>query len=448
MWPGPALARSQAQQGSRSLGCTGVPAYNWDLRSHLISLFALLLGAAGFVAATGLLGTAVSLRAASLGFSGAVLGLVLSAYFAGFVIGTYIGPRIVRRTGHIRAFSVFAATACAAVLLHVVFVSAAWWALLRLLTGASVVGMYMVLESWLNERSTNEQRGAVFSAYQAVSLLSLGLGQYLLLVDPGSEIKPFVLTGVLLALALLPVALTRVPEPKPVRPAKLGLRHLWSVSPLGVLGTFCTALAGSLLFALGPIYALQTGMTKDGVALFMSVIIFGGAVLQWPIGRLSDAFDRRTVILYVAIGAAVLAFAAIFARGLGSPIFFAVVFLYGGAVFSLYPLCVAHAGDHVSKDQVVETASGLLLVYGLGATAGPFLGGSVMGAFGPGLFFVMLAAVLGTLAVTAAVRMWVRAAPPVSAQENFVPLARTSQSALEMLPDVAKTDDQQRPVPE
>lgn len=416
----------------------------FNLRTQLIALFALLLGTAGFVAATGLLGTAVSLRAASLGFSGNVLGIVLSAYFAGFVIGTYIGPRLIQRTGHIRAFAVFAATACAAVLLHVVFSSAVWWILLRLLTGASVVGMYMVLESWLNERSTNEQRGAVFSAYQAVALLSLGLGQYLLLVDPESGTTPFVLAGILLAVALLPIALTRVPEPRPIRPVKLGLGRLWAVSPLGLIGTFFTAVAGSLMLALGPIYGVATGMSTDEVALFISVVIFGGAILQWPIGRVSDTVDRRTVILYVAIGAAVLAMAAFLCRELAQPAFYAAVFCYGGAVFSLYPLCVAHAGDHVTSDEFVETASGLLLVYGLGATAGPSLGSSLMDILGPNIFFVMLAGVLGSLALTAAARMYLRAAPTIAEQEDFVPLARTSQSALEMLPDAAGGEDEER----
>lgn len=408
------------------------------MRTLVITLFALLLGTAIFVAATGLTATTLSLRTAALGYSGTVIGLVMGAYFAGFVAGTKLGPRIIARTGHIRAFAVFAALACAAVLGHALLASALWWALLRFITGGCVVGLYMVVESWLNERTSNERRGLIFATYQGISLLSLGLGQYLLLVGADTAVTPFIIAGTLFALGLVPIALTRLPEPAPVRPARLHLGKLWATSPLGVLGTAIAAICGGVLFSLGPIYARYTGMDTGQVAVFMSTVIFGGALLQWPIGHLSDFMDRRSIILGVALAGSLLAVAALLLHDRWLPGFYLAAFCYGGAVFSLYPLCVAHTNDHAPPDQLVTTSSGLLLTYGFGAVLGPVIGGPLLSRLGAGAFFALLAIALGGLAITALVRMFLRPPPPKDAQEPFVMLSRTSHAALEMLPDVVQ----------
>jgi MFS family permease len=406
-----------------------------------MSLLALFLGTAIFVAAGGLVATTVALRATTLGFSPEVTGLVLSAYFVGFVAGTFVGPAIIARTGHVRAFAVFAATASVAVLMHPLLLAPAWWALFRFLTGVGTVGLYMVVESWLNERAANEQRGTVFSIYQGVALTSIGLGQLLLLVNQRDPSTPFIQAGLLFALALIPVCLTRVAEPSPVRPARLYLARLWAISPLAVLGTAIAAIAGSIFFSIGPVYGRYIGMTNAEVALFISVVVFGGALLQWPIGRVSDAIDRRTAILCIAVAGSLLAGAHTFLPDGWRLESYALGFCYGGALFSLYPMCVAHAGDNAPAGELIATASGLLLVYGIGAAAGPLLGGAMIGRFGADAFFGTLGALLCSLALAALVRKLIRPAPPPEAQEPFVALARTSQSALEMLPDATKTSE-------
>lgn len=409
------------------------PAARCVVTSVVRALFALLVGASLIIAGTGLLGTALSLRADLLGFGGTVTGIVMSAYFVGYVVGTYGCPKIVMSAGHVRAFSAFAATAAAAVLLHPLLISPVAWALLRFVTGACVVGLYMVIESWLNERSTNEARGRVFAVYQVMSLVALAGGQYLILVDSASISTAFILAGALLSLGLVPVVLTRVPHPAPISAVHLDLGKLWRISPLGVAGTGVAGLANGAFFALGAVFAQRIGLDTAAVALFMSVVLLGGVALQWPIGHASDRWDRRTVIFVVSVAGASFAALATSLLEVSVPGLLASMLLYGGAAFSLYPLCVAHANDFADARDFVATASGLLLVYGIGAAVGPLIVGPMIQLFGPPAFPVFLSAMLAGLALFILVRMRARRAPPRDAQEPFVMLQRTSQSVLEMI---------------
>lgn len=402
------------------------------MTSVVVPLLALLLGTSLFVTGSGLLGTALALNATALGFSSSLTGAVMAAYFAGFVVGTYVCPKIVMRAGHVRAFSAFAATTAAAVLMHALVVSAPVWGLLRFASGVCIVGLYMVVESWLNERSTNEARGRVFAIYQVISLLALAAGQYLILLD-GAAGESFIIAGALFSVGLVPIVLTRVPHPAPITSVRLDLRGLWRISPLGVAGTLAAALTNGALFALGPVFARRAGLGTAEVALFMSLVLLGGVALQWPIGHLSDRWDRRRVILGVAaFGAAAAAFgSAVLAHSVAGLL--TTAFLYGGPAFSLYPLCVAHSNDRVEAANFVATSSGLLLIYGIGAALGPLLAGPLMQFLGPSAFLAFFAAMHAALALVVLVRMSLRAAPPLSEQERFHMLGRTSQSALEML---------------
>src|SRR5690606_6822393 len=290
------------------------------------------------ITGTGLLGTALALRAESLGFTSSLIGVVMSAYFFGYVVGTYACPKIVMSAGHVRAFSAFAATAASAVLLHPLLVDPIVWALLRFVTGACVVGLYMVIESWLNERSTNAARGRVFAFYQVISLLALAGGQYLILFDSGSISTAFIIAGALFSIGLVPVVLTRVPHPAPISSVRLDLGGLWRISPLGVAGTLVAGLANGSFFALGPVFAQRMGFSHAEVAVFMSLVMLGGVALQWPIGHASDLWDRRSIILTAALGASLSAGGAMVLVAESIPGMLAATFLYGGAAFSLYPL--------------------------------------------------------------------------------------------------------------
>ncbi len=403
------------------------------MTSTFFSLLGLFSGTGLFVVGVGLLSTALALRASALGFSDLLTGFVMAAYFVGFVVGTHVGPKIVVRAGHVRAFSAFAATAAAALLLHPLWEAAPVWALLRFITGSCVVGLYMVIESWINERSTNETRGRAFAVYQLISLTGLALGQYLIVFGGESAATPFLLSGALLSIGLVPVVLTRVTQPAPISEVKLDLRGMWRLSPLGVAGTLVSALTQSAFFTLGPVFARHVGLSRTGIALFMSLALLGGAALQWPIGHFSDRADRRTVILLAALTAAGLAAVCWWLVGQSPKLLPAVVFFYGGLASSLYPLCVAYSNDHASSADAVATASGLLLIYGIGAAIGPVLVGFTMQLQGPGAFWSYLIVMLLALVVFVLVRMRLRGPPPPETQEPFVILARTSQSALEVL---------------
>src|SRR5690606_37479085 len=319
------------------------------------------------------------------------------------------------------------------------------WGLLRFVTGACVVGLYMVIESWLNERAANETRGRIFAVYQVVSLLALAAGQYLILVGADSAHFPFVLAGALFSIGLVPVVLTRVPQPAPLAAVHLDLGGLWRISPLGVAGTFSVALCNGALLAVGPVFAQRSGFATPEVALFMSLVLLGGVLLQWPMGHLSDRWDRRTVILAVSVaGAAAAALARV--AGPERPIAtLAAMFVYGGAAFTLYPLCVSHANDFARSDTFVATASGLLLVYGLGAALGPLAAGFAMQRLGTPAFLWYLVAIHLALALFIVVRMRARATRPPEEREPFVVLVRTSPAALEMLADDQPPADADRP---
>ena len=411
------------------------------MTSTFFSLLGLFSGTGLFVIGVGLLSTALALRSAALGFSDLLTGFVMAAYFAGFVVGTRLGPKIVVRVGHVRAFSAFAATAAAALLMHPLWQAALVWALLRFVTGTCVVGLYMVIESWINERSTNEIRGRAFAVYQLISLCSLALGQWLIVVGGNASATPFLMAGALLSIGLVPVVLTRVTQPAPISEIKLDLRALWRLSPLGVAGTLVSALAQSAFFTLGPVFAHHVGFDTSSIAVFMSLALLGGAALQWPIGHFSDRVDRRIVILAVALAGAGLAGVSWWLVDVRPALLPAVVFFYGGVASCLYPLCVAYSNDHAPSTDAMATASGLLLVYGAGAAIGPVLVGLTMELDGPRAFWSYLMLMLLGLALFTLVRMRLREPPPAESHERFVMLARTSQSALEMLTPEKPADE-------
>ena len=265
------------------------------------AVLTLLIGVAVILAGSGLLGTLLGVRGQLEGMSTSMLGWIMSGYFAGFVTGTFWVPRLIRRIGHIRAFSALASLASVATLLHGLYVHPVPWLLLRFAAGLCIVGLYIAIESWLNEQTTNEERGHVFSAYMTTTLLGLGLGQLLLLTGDASRLELFALASVLLSLGLVPVAMTRVSEPQLVEAARLGLRKLYSISPLGVVGCVFSGLGAGSFWGLGPVFAAELGMDSGLVALFMALTILGGMLMMWPVGRLSDRMERRRVLAWVCV---------------------------------------------------------------------------------------------------------------------------------------------------
>ncbi|WP_119153188.1 MFS transporter [Caldimonas tepidiphila] len=407
------------------------------MQGLLIPLSSLLSGAGLLVVGVGLLFSLLGLRAGLAEFSGLVTGLIMSAYFSGYILGTYVCPAVIRHVGHIRAFAAMASLASLAStmpLLHALWVDPWFWGLLRLVTGVCLVGLYIVIESWLNTLAPSHGRGKVFAAYMAVTFVALALGQWLILVGDKLGFVPFALISVLFSFALLPITLTRVAEPVSVSPPRLGLRRLYEISPLGLAGAVVSGMLNGAFLGMGAVYAQAVGFTDAGVATFMAATILGGAVFQWPLGHFSDSHDRRHVMLSVCIGGAALALLGFFLSRGSEQALIALGIVYGGLVFALYGLSVAHVNDLIDASRLLEVTGGLLLLHGTGAAFGPTVAGALMDALGPASLMLYFALVLAALAVFAAWRIRAKPAVPESEKSGYVVMSGSSPAVLQMDP--------------
>lgn len=408
--------------------------------STLIPLSALLSGAALLLLGSGLLGTLLGVRGSIEGYGDQALGLIMSGYFLGFLLGTFIAPPAIRRMGHIRAFSFFGALLACTALLHAIWVAPLAWGLLRLGTGLAVVGLYTVIESWLNATVDGPQRGRVFAVYMAVNLGALAVGQQLLRLAPAESFALFSLVAILVCAAMLPVAATRMAQPDMLSAVRIGVRQIFRIAPAAAAGALFSGLAIGAFWGLGPVYAARLGMGVDQVAVFMTVTILGGAVLQWPVGRLSDSGDRRRTLALACIGGALAAAAATLfspAAGIG---LYALFFLYGGLSFAVYPVAVAHLLDHVAAEDLLPACSTVLLLHGVGAALSPALAGFAMAQFGMRAFPGYLALVHLLIGLYVVARLAIRQRV-AHGEAHFHPMLRTSPTAMEMLPEVEASQD-------
>jgi len=399
-----------------------------------LSVAHLLLAVLFLQAGSGLLHVLVPIRAQMEGFSTETLGLLGAAYYAGFVLGCVRVPALMRRVGHIRAFSGLAALAAAAFLVHQLLVTEWVWLGLRAMIGFSFAGLYMAVESWLNDRATGETRGQVLAAYMVTSWIAI-IGGNLIFAwsDPGSFL-PFTLASIGICLAVLPVAFTTGTAPAPAPPMRLRVGEIYAVSPVGVVGCFCVGAVNGAFWALAPIYADGLGLTTTQIGFFMSVAVLGGALTQWPLGRWSDRTDRRRVIVAACLGAA-LAAAVLALRGSEVATGILVLaLLFGTTALPLYAVCLAHANDKAPADSFVAVSSGLLTMFGIGAVLGPYLAALLMAAIGPGGVFAFTGGIHLALAGFTILRM--RRQEPVSdtAKTAFVAVPRTTQAVLPLDP--------------
>jgi MFS family permease len=356
----------------------------------LAPVSALLLSVVFLLMGNGLQGTLLPVRAQLELFSTTDIGILGSFYFTGFAAGCYFGPYVVRRVGHIRAFAAMVSLASTVALVHaLVLVPALWWPI-RAITGFCFAVLYMVIESWLNEKSTNETRGLVFSVYTIINLIMLTIGQMMMTLADPKGFPLFAISSILVSLAALPVALTTAPAPAPIASVAIRIGHLYRSSPVGFIGALVVGLANGSFWSLAQVFA-QSNSTlggASGVAIFMSIAVIAGALGQWPFGHLSDKIDRRKVIVIICIGSA--------AMGLGMSFFgqqwdngaYIFSFLFGLFAFPLYAICAAHMNDSVEAGGFVEASSGLLLLYAAGAIVGPLIASAAMRLVGPeGLYF-------------------------------------------------------------
>ena len=384
--------------------------------------WALLLGIGFIMVGNGLQGTLLGVRASLEGFEVFTTGVVMSFYFSGMLIGSILTPKLVARVGHIRVFAALASTASIAILLHSIYVNPYTWSLMRLVTGICFSGLFVVTESWLNDRASNENRGAILSVYMVVVTLGMGSGQFLLNVADPASTDLFILISVIISFALVPILLTARPAPAFDQGESMSIFALYKVSPLAVISNALTGAAHGTAFGLGAVYGLQKGFDNSLVALFMASFLWGGFLLQWPIGRLSDKYGRRGVMLLNAIVAVILCLLAAVWDTTSSS-YIPLIVIVGGSVMPMYSLCIAYASDRLSPEQIVSASGAMVMASGIGLSTGPILVAFAMSRFGPDVYFVGMASAFVAIILAVLNSMRYREVTPEDVEDQSPMLA-------------------------
>ncbi len=404
---------------------------------RLAPIAPVLLGVIFAQAALGVMTPLIPLLLLRFGVSDTLIGIVASAYFVGFLGGALTADRIVARVGHIRAFAVFAAAAADAALL-MVFAHAAWeMALLRLLIGYACSGMFLVAESWLNDRADAASRGRTFAAYLVASWGASAAGPLALNVVVASPLM-FVLVGVAFAAAVLPMALTVQANPQVRARAHMSLSELYRVSPVGVACAVASGVINSSYYSLAPVYLRDLGFGPRSVAAFASVAMVAALLVQVPVGALSDRLGRRPVTL-ATLAVGFVAAVAILAAGHPPFLLLAAMgFVFAGATAPLYGLGAGQTNDRMERGDYVAASGALLFAWSLGSSCGPLAGGVAMQAMGPSGLFAMLLAVLGAVGLFTGVRMLQRGEVPLEQRSSFVPAPAAPVRSPELAGRVAR----------
>ncbi|MEM9629988.1 MAG: MFS transporter [Pseudomonadota bacterium] len=412
----------------------------------LLSVSALLLSVALLIFGHGLQTTLLPLAADRFYFSDFEIGAISSAYFVGMVLGCLGAPLVIMRAGHIRAFAALVSLMSAAAIVHPIFIDPTAWFIIRVISGFSLAGFYMIVESWLNESATNENRGTVMSFYIVILFGAMMLGQVSIAGMEISSFVPFAVASVSVSLAVMPVSLTTSTQPAPITLVRFRPIQLFKNSQAAFVGILLIGVSQGALFTLTPLYGSQMGLSTDQSAFYAASLIGGGLLAQWPVGRLSDRMDRRIVM--VGLGCATAA--ASFAIVLFSPSTFTIaalsLFLVGMFSQPLYAITVAHAFDHASPEDFVETSSGMLLSFGIGSIVGPLVASGIMGRIGPSGLYVMVVAVNLILAVFVLTRIFTREALPADEKTDFE-YAATAQVGTVISPEPLDAEAEEYVIP-
>lgn len=368
---------------------------------QLLPISALLLGSALLLFAGGINSLILPVRGSEEGFSTAALGFLGTGWAIGYVLGCLFIPRLVASVGHIRTFGVMCAVASIAILSQALVVEAWAWIPVRAISGFSFAGSAMIVESWLNDRAEPTTRGRIFGIYSMVNLAASTAGQMVIALGDTSGFLFFALGAIFYSLALIPTAISTSQTPAPLTTVRLDLRALWQNSPVAVMAVFLVGISNSAFGTLSAVYADRVGLDLSSIALFASLPVLAGAIAQIPFGILSDRMDRRKVLVLTGL----LALAADVTFAVLQPtdqmLNLVLASVFGAAIFAMYPIIVAHANDHAPPGTSIQVSGGLLMVYGIGAIAGPLIAGWVMGPLGPrGLFLTTIAGHLVMIAFT------------------------------------------------
>ncbi len=419
--------------------------------------WALFTGFAILITAHGFQGNLLGVRSVIEEFNVIATGAIMSGYFIGYFVGANIIPNLVAKVGHIRVFAAFASMASLAILLHAVFVNPYVWIGGRFLTGLSLIGVYIVVESWLNDRATNRNRGEVLSIYMFITFFGLALGTLLLNFSSPEKFEPFILISLLFSIALIPILLTKRKPPKFKKISSINIKQLYKISPLGTFSMFCTGFIHSAIFTLGAVYAAKINFTIFEISLFLFLISTAGALFQWPIGYYSDRHDRRIIIIGCTFASTILCILAIISSGasleqmylassvgMDKVMFFIFSTLYAGFALPIFTLNLAYVNDFIQKEKFVAAGAGLQIIFGLGAMGGPIVCSVFMKVYGVNGFFVYLAIFHLIIGLFGMYRITKRSSED-NPQSTFTPLPRNiTPLGIELDPttsaDLSQTD--------
>jgi MFS family permease len=364
----------------------------------LRSLLPLFLAEGLLLAGGGVIATILSISGARAGFGPTMIGLIGTGYFAGYLVGCFVNPRLVKSVGHIRVFAAYSAIAGSSTLLFVLFVEPTVWIAVRALAGFCFSGLFMVMEGWINSASTNQTRARIFSIFRMVDMTFVAAGQFLMPIVGLEGLAIYAIISIVTCISVVPVALGDRSNPRPPEDMVLNLPAIWKISPLACGGCLFVGLTNTAFRLIAPIYVADIGFSLSRVASFISIAIVASAILQLPLGWLSDRVDRRIAVMLASAGAVLAAVTLAFAPPTMPWLLFAGSFVYGGLSLPLYPLLAAHANDRAHPGQYVVVAAGLSTFFSIGAIAGPLIASQLLSLFGAlGLFGFLAVTQLGML---------------------------------------------------
>jgi len=387
---------------------------SWAL---LFGMFLLMLG-------NGLQGTLLGVRGSIEGMSPQTMSWVMTGYFVGFLFGSQLTPNMIRRVGHVRVFAALGSLVSACLILYAAWTNPYFWFLLRIIVGFSFSGIYVVAESWLNDSSSNETRGQTLSAYLIVQMMGIVLAQAVLNFADPSGYMLFIIISVVVSLSFAPILLSVSPAPQFQTSKRMTLSQLWSISPLGVVGQFFLGAIFAALFGMASVYGTERGLTVKDISLFVAAIYFGGMILQYPIGWVSDRMDRRVLIFIVCSIGTFFSFAANLSDSFMWLLI--VAFIIGGVSNPLYSLYIAYTNDYLDHDDMASASGGLIFLTGIGAIFGPSIVGWLLDAYGAVSYFWFIGSVMAIMGSYALYRMTQTSSTAVEDTNTYAPVTPTS----------------------
>ncbi|MDE0096350.1 MAG: MFS transporter [Gammaproteobacteria bacterium] len=407
----------------------------------ILRAWALMLGILLLMVGNGLQGTLLGIRGTLEQIDASWMGVIMAAYFIGFLGGSRVTPVLLRRVGHVRVFAALGSLVSAAFILYAAIVDPLFWLAMRLVVGFCFSGLYVVAESWINDMASNETRGQVLSLYILIQMTGLVTGQLLLNVADPSGYTLFVLISVLVSVSFAPILLSVSPTPVYSTARPMSLRELMGVSPLGCVGVFLLGGVFSALLGMSSIYGVQRGLSVREISWFVTAIYIGGVMMQYPVGWVSDRMDRRLLVVIMTALATLFSVAGMFGQSVWWLL--AMAFCLGAAVNPLYPLLLAYTNDRLSPEQMASASGGLMFINGVGAMGGPVAVGFLINRMGPNGFFLFLSALTALVCLYSLYRMSRSEPVAVADTHSYIPVtAATTPVAVEMAAEAAMAEEE------